>query len=177
MSIFHPGTFDPDTCIFHPEMSIFHPGTFDPDTCIFHPEMSIFHPGTFDPDTCIFHPEMSIFHPGTFDPDTCIFHRRNFHPEFSPGIFTLRCLGIFTPYFTPWEFSPRILHPGNFHPVFFTLGLFTLEDTVPCKKHINGSTHETGVWGHHAPMNACCILMNRRTDTEGLFSSHTSHNS
>ena len=80
--------------------------------------MSIFHPGTFDPDTCIFHPEMSIFHPGTFDPDTCIFHRRNFHPEFSPGIFTLRCLGIFTPYFTPWEFSPRILHPGNFHPEF-----------------------------------------------------------
>ena len=82
---------------------------------------------------------MSIFHPGTFDPDTCIFHRRNFHPEFSPGIFTLRCLGIFTPYFTPvfytlgiftlnfhpgtfhpefspWEFSPRIFHPRTFHP-------------------------------------------------------------
>ena len=110
----------------------------------------------------------------------------NFHPEFSPGIFTLRCLGIFTPFLHPGNFHPvfytlgiftQNFHPGNFHPVFFTLGLFTLEDTVPCKKHINGSTHETGVWGHHAPMNACCILMNRRTDTEGLFSSHTSHNS
>ena len=87
---------------------------------------------------------MSIFHPGTFDPDTCIFHSRNFHPKFSPGIFTRNfhpeMPRNFHPEFSPWiwdwmtsgsfrdasEFSPRIFHPRNFHRVFYTLGIFTL---------------------------------------------------
>ena len=44
---------------------------------------------------------------------------RNFHPEmprnFHPVFYTL---GIFTPYFTPWEFSPRIFTLGIFTPYF-----------------------------------------------------------